>query len=86
MATRIRCAFLSVRGWNVLSIGFMTDHSRVSCVHLLLLLFRMVGGAVKDMALCFSGEFCGGGSVGVLSHCDIFFARGNRGVWARMGG
>ena len=63
----------------------MTDHSRVSCFHLLLLLVRMVG-AVKDMVLCFSGQFGGGGSVGVLSHCDIFFARDNRGVWARMVG
>jgi len=53
----------------------MADHSRVSCLHLILLLVRMVGGAVKDMVLYFSGEF-DGGSVGMLSCCDIFFLQG----------
>ena len=69
------CTFLLVRCWNVLPIGVMADHSRVSCLHLILLLVRMVGGAVKDMVLYFSGEF-DGGSVGMLSCCDIFFLQG----------
>ena len=40
---------------------------------------------MKDMVLYCSGEF-DGGSVGMLSCCDIFFARDNRGVWARTAG
>ena len=70
----VRYAFLLVGGWNVLPIGVMADHSRVSCLHFAFA-FGQDGrwcGEGHGAVLYFSGEF-GGGSVGMLSLCDIYF-------------